>query len=295
LIVLVFVAGCAVARAEDPAAAADRLYQQKEWTAAAAAYARLSADAPKNPVYAFRQGSALLNLERGREATAFFDKAASLGFPKPLMQSWSARALARAGDTEGAATLLKTAVAGGFAQVAMLDTEPDFAALRTTPGFAALREAVDRNARPCAYAPEYRELDFWVGDWDVTASGAPAGQSHVERMLADCVVYENWSGAGGVTGKSFNIWDATKKEWRQTWVDSAGTLTEFHGRLVDGNMLYEAEGLVPGPDGTLAPTRQRMTFFDRKGTVRQLGETSTDGGKTWSVAYDLVYTRKPAP
>jgi len=27
-------------------------------------------------------------------------------------------------------------------------------------------------------------------------------------------------------------------------------------------------------------------------TVRQLGETSSDGGKTWVVSYDLTYTRK---
>ena len=27
-------------------------------------------------------------------------------------------------------------------------------------------------------------------------------------------------------------------------------------------------------------------------TVRQLGETSMDGGKTWQVTYDLTYTRK---
>jgi hypothetical protein len=42
-------------------------------------------------------------------------------------------------------------------------------------------------------------------------------------------------------------------------------------------------------------TLQKMTFFDQHGTVRQLGETSTDDGKTWTVAYDLVYTRKPSP
>ena len=37
----------------------------------------------------------------------------------------------------------------------------------------------------------------------------------------------------------------------------------------------------------------RMTFFNQGPTqVRQLGETSTDGGKTWTVSYDLTYVRK---
>lgn len=279
------------AGAED-SAQADRMYQAKDWAGAAKAYEALARETPKNPVYAFRHGASLVGLGRGKDALPFFDAAAGLGFPRFLMQAWSARALARAGDKDGAFALLNTATAGGFGQLALLDAE-DFAALRDDPRFASVREAADRNARPCAHAPEYRQLDFWLGDWDVTSSGAVAGESHVERMLNECVVYENWSGAAGVTGKSFNLWDSTTKEWRQTWVDSTGTLTEFHGQLVDGNMIYRAQGLVPGPDGKLAPTHQRMTFFDRKGTVRQLGETSTDGGKTWSISYDLLYTRKP--
>ena len=291
-LVALVAAQAVTAQAQDAAAQADRLYQQKDWAAAATAYAALATTAPRNPVYAFRQGSALLGLGRGTEAIAHFDAAAGLGFPKPLMQAWSARALARSGDLEGAVALLKTATTGGFAQVAMLDTQADFASLRADARFAALREAVDRNARPCAYGPEYRQLDFWVGDWNVTSSGAQAGESHVERMLGDCVVFENWTGGAGVTGKSFNIWDNTKHEWRQTWVDSTGTLTEFRGQLVNGNMLYEAESLLPGPDGALAKTRQKMTFFNQNGKVRQLGEASTDDGKTWSVGYDLLYTRK---
>ncbi len=281
------------ARAED-ASEANRLYQAKDWKGAADAYAALASQSPKNPMYAFRHGASLLALGRAKDAVPRFETAASLGFPPPLMQAWSARALARAGDTEAALALLTKATAGGFGQVSMLDTEADFAPLRADKRFAAVREAADRNARPCAYAPEHRQFDFWIGDWDVTSSGALAGESHVERMLGDCVIYENWTGSQGVTGKSFNIWDSTTKEWRQTWVDSSGTLTEYHGRFVDGTMAYLAESLIPGPDGKLTKTQQKMTFFDQKGTVRQLGENSTDGGKTWSVAYDLLYTRKPA-
>lgn len=283
----------ASAHAEDPGEA-NRLYQAKDWNGAAAAYAALATQAPKNPMYAFRNGAALLALGRAKEAVPLFERAASLGFPPPLMQAWSARALARAGDKDGAFAQLTKATAGGFGQVSMLDTESDFATLRGDARFAAVREAADRNARPCAYAPEYRQLDFWIGEWDVTSSGAIAGENRIERILGDCVIYENWTGAQGVSGKSFNIWDSTTKEWRQTWVDSSGTLTEYRGHFVDGTMAYLAEGLIPGPDGKLTKTLQKMTFFDQKGTVRQLGENSTDGGKTWTVAYDLLYTRKAA-
>lgn len=50
-----------------------------------------------------------------------------------------------------------------------------------------------------------------------------------------------------------------------------------------------------GPGSRLA--KVRMTFFNQgPDQVRQLGEQSVDGGKTWTTSYDLVYRRrKPAP
>jgi hypothetical protein len=39
---------------------------------------------------------------------------------------------------------------------------------------------------------------------------------------------------------------------------------------------------------------ERKLTFTRidENRVRQLGENSSDGGKTWTVAYDLLYVRK---
>jgi hypothetical protein len=30
-----------------------------------------------------------------------------------------------------------------------------------------------------------------------------------------------------------------------------------------------------------------------RGEVRQFGENSADGGKTWTTSFDLIYARKP--
>lgn len=152
----------------------------------------------------------------------------------------------------------------------------------------------DRKARPCAYSAEARQLDFWIGDWAVTSNGAPDGESHVEKILNECVLFENWTGVRGFLGKSFSIWDGSRKEWRQTWVDTSGSLIEFHGAFADKRMRFVAEVIQVGPDGQPQNTQQRLTFFDQAGTVRQFGEQSTDGGKTWTVSYDLLYTRKSA-
>ena len=51
------------------------------------------------------------------------------------------------------------------------------------------------------------------------------------------------------------------------------------------------EGENTTPQG--AKARQRMTFSKlENGKVRQLWETSTDGGKTWSISFDGTYVKK---
>ena len=162
---------------------------------------------------------------------------------------------------------------------------------------AATQDATAPKATPAAPAcstPEHLQFDFWVGDWDVTMSGKRAGESHVERILGGCVIFENWTGAGGGEGKSFNLYDATRKRWQQTWVDASGGLIEFYGELRGGNMCYTTESPTRGPDGQLRKTLGRMTFFPQGPGVRQLWEQSVDGGKTWTVAFDGLYTRKLA-
>ena len=70
-------------------------------------------------------------------------------------------------------------------------------------------------------------------------------------------------------------------------MDSRSTITHYTGSFHDdGNLYYEADQF-----GT--SNKVRMTFFNQGANqVRQLGQLSTDGGKTWAVTYDLTYVRK---
>ena len=150
----------------------------------------------------------------------------------------------------------------------------------------------------CKKNPKYREFDYWVGTWDVVPNNAPAGARVNENIVTlehgDCIVHEHWRGA--ITGESFNLWDASRGAWFQTWVDSTGGMHEYRGGLdANGNMAFTAE-LAPYP-GQATNERgrvaTRLTFLKLgPDQVRQLSEQSTDGGKTWQVAYDLIYTRR---
>jgi hypothetical protein len=93
------------------------------------------------------------------------------------------------------------------------------------------------------------------------------------------------------TGKSFNSFNAATRQWQQTWTDNTGNTTEFlRGEGSDGKIIYYADK-VTGPKGE--QFMRRLTFSRLSADkVRQLGERSDDGGKTWAVEYDLEYRRK---
>ena len=139
---------------------------------------------------------------------------------------------------------------------------------------------------PACQSAEYRQFDFWVGTWDVfLPNGQKAGENRIEPISAGCALLENWSGRGGFTGKSLNIYDRDDKRWHQTWVDSSGGLLMIAGSLVDRRMVLSSEA---------GGTWQRITWTPNDdGSVRQFWEASADAGKTWTVQFDGKYVRRP--
>src|SRR5579859_6297267 len=119
-------------------------------------------------------------------------------------------------------------------------------------------------------AAEYHQFDFWIGDWTVTApNGQLAGTNTIDRPLGGCVLQEHWVGARGSHGSSFNIYDATRKQWHQTWVDDQGTLLLLDGAYANGKMILSG----PGVNQTGAAIINRITWQREHGDpdrVRQL-------------------------
>jgi len=147
------------------------------------------------------------------------------------------------------------------------------------------------TATPRCSAAEHRQFDFWIGEWEVrNPQGKVAGTSRITSILDGCAIHEEWSGAGGSRGESFNIFDRTTQRWHQTWVDNGGLLAQFDGGLSSqGAMVLEGAGRTPKGE----PARSRMTFTPLPdGAVRQLWEFSTDQGATWTTSFDGTYRRQ---
>jgi hypothetical protein len=136
---------------------------------------------------------------------------------------------------------------------------------------------------PCD-GQEFRQLDFWVGEWEVYAQDRLVGWSRVEPILGGCVLLENWTGKGGSEGKSFNRYDAQTKRWEQTWVDNAGLSLVFRGKY---DATAQAMRFVADADSV----QQRMTFYALPdGTVRQLWESAPPMGD-FKTTFDGLYRR----
>jgi hypothetical protein len=282
--------------APDPAvAAADKAYTTQDWTAAESQYATLVRQQPDNGRYWYRLAVSARADKHYDVALEAMQKARALGigkgFPAQFADYEIATIYAGAGKQSLALESLKSSADAGFMLPARLTGDTEWNALRSNEQFIALAKQVQHNANPCEDA-EFRQLDFWVGDWDVaTAAGSVhQGSSHVSREMNGCVVWENWTSAGSpYFGKSYNTWNPNQKRWEQYWVDTAAGVMFFHGSLKDNVMDYWTDDVPQATGGTLL---RHLQFFNLgPDKVRQFSLGSSDGGKTWHTEYDFIYTR----
>ncbi|MGH7742158.1 MAG: hypothetical protein ACRENS_09055 [Candidatus Eiseniibacteriota bacterium] len=100
---------------------------------------------------------------------------------------------------------------------------------------------------------------------------------------------ENWTGARGSRGKSFNLYTAADGHWHQSWVDSRGQMLQLSGGLKDGDMVMSGESL----DAKGAKLINRITWHRvDENHLRQHWEQSADGGASWTDAFLGLYARK---
>ena len=139
---------------------------------------------------------------------------------------------------------------------------------------------------PCA-TPEYRQFDFWLGDWDAFDFDNPTtkvARTRVDLILDGCVLLENYEGADGHKGQSFSVYDSSRKVWHQSWVTNRGELLVIEGKFEAGEMV------LSGVDRTAAgQPLVRGIWKPVNGGVREIAVTSSDGGKTWKPWFDLLF------
>lgn len=170
-----------------------------------------------------------------------------------------------------------------FAAFALIGALSSTAHAQTTP-----------PAAPCT-APEFRQMDFWLGEWEVrwdAAPGVPAGNgtNTITRAYGGCVIQEAFDGgaaSGNLIGHSVSTYHAAIGKWRQSWVDNQGGYFAFVGGQ-EGERFV----LVTSRIADNAPV-QRMVFEDiSANALTWRWQMTPDGGTTWTDQWVIHYTRR---
>ncbi len=149
---------------------------------------------------------------------------------------------------------------------------------------ATLEDAAE--LMPCN-TPEYRQFDFWLGDWDVTSAASPGSVSHnrITSINDGCTLREEYTTPTGYAGSSLNFYDSVRKVWHQTWIDNQGGALYLDGAF-NGQSMVLATSTDP-------QNVQRITWSPLPdGRVRQHWEATTDSGQTWTTVFDGYYEKR---
>jgi ketosteroid isomerase-like protein len=136
-------------------------------------------------------------------------------------------------------------------------------------------------------ASEFRQFDFWLGDWDAFDVGKSAVVAHsrVDLILDGCVLREDYEAANGLQGQSFTLYDSSRNIWHQTWATNRGQLLVIEGKLEAGEMI------LAGTDHTAEGKERRVRgiWKPMNGGVRETAVISSDAGSSWQPWFDLIF------
>ncbi len=149
---------------------------------------------------------------------------------------------------------------------------------------------------PCRLTTVARNLDFWVGDWDVYVGTQLDGHDRIESILRGCALIETWHDVDGSEGKSLFAYDARRDLWTQTWITDNSSVPggiKFKVLRAHTPMSTTFQGEIEGHTGTVYYDRTILTALP-DGRVHQQIQVSKDG-VNWRTDYDALYVRKAKP
>ncbi|MEO8395345.1 MAG: DUF1579 family protein [Chloroflexota bacterium] len=155
---------------------------------------------------------------------------------------------------------------------------------------------------------EAHQLDWFLGTWNVASRylNDPATDQWIEDTVSSTIkpiiggfaLQESFTGnlvGAPIDAISVRAYNATIGKWEQRWLDNTSPgFAEYTGEFKDGMFIgYSNRGFSPEIEGGENKTRgTREVFFDiMPDKFSWKLETTTDGGKTWTVIWTLEYTR----
>lgn len=175
----------------------------------------------------------------------------------------------------------------GILRVPAADFEGTFVGLyERRDAISPAPEAPTMGCQPGGLAEQARQLDFWVGDWTVSAKGRVLGTSTVSTDLSGCLLEERFRTPKGYEAVAFAAFDVWEQRWFRTYIDNRGERVELAGVLEGNAMILTGQEAGPGESGAVF---QRVRITPIGAGVRQSIQVSRDGGASWGPSVDLLY------
>lgn len=191
--------------------------------------------------------------------------------------------------------------------VVSLATAPAAATAQAPAPQAAAGSRAQASQTPASCpAPEARQFDFWIGEWNVRNRQSPPANpgrwydtgtatDRVYPVVDGCAIIEHWRGTvfqGFVTGFSVRAWNADSGVWDLVLLwPSPGQprFGELHGTFRHGRGEFLARRATPAGDTTVT----RFSFADiTPSSLRWQSETSNDAGASWSSTWIMEFSRR---
>ncbi len=137
-------------------------------------------------------------------------------------------------------------------------------------------------------------FDFWVGEWSLEWTNADGSKSYgtnkIEKTLDGKVIQENFRDPkSGAKGTSISVYNSKLKTWHQAWADNGGSYYDFEGAIDGEKRIFRTKEKEVNGEKII----QRMVFYNIKpDSLTWDWELTKDGGKTWTLQWRILYSRK---
>ncbi len=240
---------------------ADAYFEAENWPGAALAYESVTQANPRNTHAWQRWADALVRMECYREAIPIYERVAG-GMTHRDDAHWAiARAAARINEPDRALMAIEALLNANALTLEQFDNTPELDPLRDRPAFQKCRERLVERARQIEQTPLARQLDFWIGDWDIfDPQNGLIGTVSVTAQENGRIIHEHFqSNQFGQSARSTSYVDFRNDAWKMLWLD-VSTQVELQGQF-DG-LAMRWRGEVYHDDGTTIRTIRTLKPLD---------------------------------
>lgn len=272
-------------------------YNKKNWTAAETYFQQYLATNAADTFAVYQLAMSQLQQLKYKEALNHFRDLCELELPtgfKNELRFEQAKIYAALNDTIKSLQLLESAALNGASFSGTLK-DTAFSSLRNSIRFTAALQKMKENATPCLYDDRYKQLDFFVGTWDVYI-----GDNYEDKVAVDtvtkfyggCSVDEKfkWLGSDYV-GESISFYDNAAQRFRMCWAGKSGDIRNFEAIYTSKDSIVFFAVTNADSKRELMHRKLTITYNPSTATLHEFIENSYDLGKTWEPDFDALFKK----